>query len=94
MNQIDPRLQRLFEASARAPRPQPEAIPFGFDTRVLAHWKSELEENGLAPLFRRACLISSAVMLVTLLVSYSNSTSSSSGAEVTLADSAVELSLP
>lgn len=92
MNNLDSRLQRLFRAAARADAaPLPDSPPFGFETRVLAHW-SACKENSVL-LFHRALLISSAVMAVAVAMSYSSWTASAT-TEVTLADSAIQTSLP
>ena len=90
MNQLDPRLLRLFQAASRAPRPAPASPPYGFETRVLAHVLSLPQE---LPIFGRAFLICSAVMMLTLVLSYEN-WSSSTTPEATVADSAIEMSLP
>lgn len=93
MSELDPRLQRLFRAAARAPHAAPDAAPpFGFETRVLAHWAT-CKDLSTAPFFRRAFLVCSAVMLLTVALSYSTWTASAS-TETTLADSAIEMSLP
>ena len=90
MNQLDPRLARLFQAAARAPRPPLDTPPFGFETRVLAHFPSTPRE---LPIFGRAFLVCSAVMMLTVVLSYQTWTSNSTP-EATVADSAIELSLP
>jgi len=92
MNELDPRLQRLFRAAARAvAAPVPDTPPFGFETRVLAHWAAC--KDTAAQVFRRAFLICSGVMALAIALSYSSWTASAT-TEVTLADSAIETSLP
>lgn len=50
----------------------PAEMPFGFDTRVLAAWRSAAEETGLdrdlLPLLRRLVVAASAVLLFSLAV--------------------------
>ncbi len=57
----EPDLQRLFRAAAEAPDHDPAEMPFGFDTRVLAHWRAQRSGDGaeqwdLARLVRRIAL--------------------------------------
>ena len=92
MSELDPRLQRLFHAAARAPRPELDLPPFGFETRVLAHWAA-CKDLSTAPFFRRAFLVCSAVMLLAVVFSYSTWTTLAT-TETTLADSAIQMSLP
>ena len=94
MSSLDPRLSRLFRAASREPRPLPDSVPFGFETRVLAHWRSAAQDLSMAPFFRRAFLVCSAVMLLAAAFSYSTWTSAASNTELCLADSAIEISLP
>lgn len=46
MSELDPELQRLLRAASAAEDRVPAEIPFGFDTRVLATWRSLRSENG------------------------------------------------
>ena len=94
MKQIDSRLMRLFQAAARAQRPVPQTPPYGFETRVLAHWRTAVPEMSMAPVFRRAFLVCSALMLLAAAFEYSAGSSGTSSTELAVADSAIELSLP
>jgi len=60
-------LDRLFRSAARANEPAPTEVPFGFDTRVLAGWRSGGVANdfaGLSRFLRGAGVIACAVFLV------------------------------
>jgi hypothetical protein len=57
-------LERLLRSAAEADRDQPNEMPFGFDTRVLAGWRSGLNRDfvDVGRLLRRAVLLSLAVI--------------------------------
>jgi hypothetical protein len=66
MNPTD--ADRLLRSAANAPEPVPTEAPFGFDTRVVASWRSgEGSANDLADLprfLRRAGVIACAVLVL------------------------------
>ena len=57
-------VNRLLRAAAEATRDQPNEMSFGFDTRVLAHWRAD-ENRDLVDagrLLRRVVVLSLAVI--------------------------------
>src|SRR5437016_2213307 len=74
----------------------PVAMPFGFDTRVVALWRaSALRPNGLTPLLRRIALLSAAVIVVSTIAtvreaSQSRKIGESLTNEFAIADSAIQ----
>lgn len=68
MSELDPELQRLLRAASAADIDAPAEMPFGFDTRVLATWRSLRSEKGadlwaFARTFRR---VATGAMVVTV----------------------------
>src|SRR6476469_7928502 len=66
-------LDRLFRSAAQANEPAPAELPFGFDTRVLAAWRSGGVANDFAELsrfLRRAGVIACAVFVVAGAAAY------------------------
>jgi hypothetical protein len=63
--QGDGKLERLLRAAAGAPDEAP-AMPFGFDTRVLAHWRlgADRECTAILRLLRRATLVSLGIIVL------------------------------
>jgi hypothetical protein len=63
-NQLD----RLLRSAAQAGEDAPPAMPFGFDTRVVARWRAmSPRPNGVAGLLRRVFLASCAMILISSL---------------------------
>ena len=97
MNPDEPRLQRLLEAAAQAPRPIGVLPPFGFETRVLAGVRSQMaERNGdtsLLVFLHRALLCSCAIMGLSVMFYY-RTLSAPASTEADLAYSAIEQTLP
>jgi len=68
MNDLDPRIDRLLRSAAEARDDVPSAMPFGFDTRVVALWRASAKQpNGVMPLLRRIALLSAAVIVVSTI---------------------------
>jgi hypothetical protein len=66
MKASDP-LAKLLKAAARAERmaaPEPAALPFGLETRVLAALRNATEPFPFLPLFRRALAFAAAIALL------------------------------
>jgi hypothetical protein len=64
MNEGDQKIDRLLR-SAAGPEDVPPAMPFGFDTRVVALWRANgTKANGLMPLLRRVALLSAAIIII------------------------------
>jgi len=57
-------LQRLLRAAAETVSDQADEMPFGFETRVLAHWRAGLASDfvDVGRLLRRVVLLSLAVI--------------------------------
>ena len=64
MKNSDLQLDRLLRAAAEATSDQPNEMPFGFDTRVLAHWRAGLNRDfvDVGRLLRRVVVLSLAVL--------------------------------
>ncbi|HXA08372.1 MAG TPA: hypothetical protein VNW28_00225 [Chthoniobacterales bacterium] len=64
MKSSDRQLERLLHAAAEATSEAPNEMPFGFDTRVLAHWRAGLNRDfvDVGHLLRRVVLLSLAVI--------------------------------
>ncbi len=61
MSKLDSELQRLLRAASAADGHAPTEMPFGFDTRVLATWRSLRSEKGadlwaFGRIFRRVAM--------------------------------------
>ncbi len=64
----DQEIDRLFRSAAQAGGEAPAEMPFGFDTRVVALWRSLARKpNGIASLLRRVALLSTAVIAISTL---------------------------
>lgn len=59
-------LERLLRAAAEATDDQPNEMPFGLDTRVLARWRASLNRDfvDVGRLLRRVVLLSLAVIAI------------------------------
>jgi len=65
MKKGDQKIDRLLRSAAETPEDLPTAMPFGFDTRVVALWRAiSIKANGLTPLLRRVALLSAAVIVI------------------------------
>lgn len=67
-------LDRLLKGAAQGPSTIPTEPPFGFETRVLAHWKSRSQGDDMAfllPILRRSLLAASMILLLSVVVAYS-----------------------
>jgi hypothetical protein len=60
-------VDRLLRSAAQASE-APVEMPFGFDTRVVARWRSMGEKpNGIASLLRRVAVFSAVVIAISTL---------------------------
>ena len=58
-------IDRLLRSAAQRGEEHPAAMPFGFDTRVVALWRAALPPgNGVMQLLRRVAVLSTAVIVV------------------------------
>ena len=61
-------IDRLLRSAAQRDEEQPAAMPFGFDTRVVALWRAALPtSNGLMQLLRSVAVLSAAVITISTL---------------------------
>ena len=68
MKSVDPKIDRLLRSAAQAHEDVPSAMPFGFDTRIVALWRSSMKKpNGLTPLLRHIALLSAVVIVVSTI---------------------------
>jgi hypothetical protein len=97
MNSLDRQLESLLQSAARAPRPSPAEPSFALEARVLGYWRRLPTGAGdvaqiLVPLLRRAALCACLLMLLSLAFGY-GALRTGENDEVTLANSAVDLTL-
>ena len=96
MNDLDPRIDRLLRSAAEAREDVPAAMPFGFDTRVVALWRASAKKpNGVTPLLRRIALLSAAVIIASAIAAVreagqSRKIGESFTNEFAIADSAIQ----
>ena len=92
----DHEIDRLLRSAAQAPEEVPVAMPFGFDTRVVALWRASAQRpNGLTPLLRRIALLSAAVIVISTIAAVreagqSRKIGESLTNEFAIADSAIQ----
>ena len=88
-------IDRLLRSAAQAGE-EPAAMPFGFDTRVVALWRAALPTgNGVMQLLRRVAVLSAAVIVISTIaaVREANQSREISGSltnEFAIADSAIQ----
>ena len=62
------KIDRLLRSAAQTVEEDPAAMPFGFDTRVVALWRAALPAgNGVVQLLRRVAVLSAAVIVVSTI---------------------------
>jgi Zn-dependent membrane protease YugP len=96
MKDSDLQLDRLLRAAAAGGRPLPNEMPFGFATRVVAHWRANWNRDlvDIGRLLRRVVLLSLGVILFASAGVYHDlalpvAADDSSGDEYAIADSAI-----
>ena len=96
MNDLDPKIERLLRSAVQAREEASAAMPFGFDTRVVALWRASAKKpNGVTPLLRRIALLSVAVIVVSTIAAVreagqSREIDESLTNEFAIADSAIQ----
>jgi len=96
MKSVDPKIDRLLRSAAQAHEDVPAAMPFGFDTRIVALWRSSMKKpNGLTPLLRHIALLSAVVIVVSTIAAareagQSRKLGESFANEYAIADSAIQ----
>jgi hypothetical protein len=62
------KIDRLLRSAALTGEEDPAAMPFGFDTRVVAFWRATFPTgNGVMQLLRRVAALSAAVIVVSTI---------------------------
>ena len=62
------KIDRLLRSAAQVSEQGPAAMPFGFDTRVVALWRATLPMgDGVMQLLRRVAVLSAAVIVVSTI---------------------------
>ena len=89
-------LDRLLLSAAQADPEVPAAMPFGFDTRVVALWRAGMPKaNGVMQLLRRVAVLSLAVIVISTVAAIREANQSreireSFANEFAIADSAIQ----
>ena len=89
-------IDRLLRSAAQSDDETPGAMPFGFDTRVVAFWRAGTPKaNGVMQLLRRVAVLSIAVIVISTIAeireaSQSREIRESLANEFAIADSAIQ----
>jgi len=89
-------IDRLLQSAAQADEEIPVAMPFGFDTRVVALWRAGMPKaNGVMQLLRRVAVLSMAVIVISTIAAIREANQSreireSFANEFAIADSAIQ----
>jgi hypothetical protein len=89
-------IDRLLQSAAQADSDAPSAMPFGFDTRVVARWRAgSPKANGVMQLLRRVAVLSIAVIVISTIAAIREANQSreireSFTNEFAIADSAIQ----
>ena len=89
-------IDRLLQSAAQADEEIPAAMPFGFDTRVVAVWRAGMPKaNGVMQLLRRVAVLSLAVIVISTIAAIREANQSreireSFTNEFAIADSAIQ----
>ena len=89
-------IDRLLQSAAQADEEVTTAMPFGFDTRVVALWRAGMPKaNGVMQLLRRVAVLSMAVIVISTIAAIREANQSreireSFANEFAIADSAIQ----
>ena len=89
-------IDRLLRSAAKIGEEHPAAMPFGFDTRVVALWRATLPMgDGVMQLLRRVAVLSAAVIVVSTVAAIREASQNreireSLANEFAIADSAIQ----
>ena len=89
-------IDRLLQSAAKIGEGHSAAMPFGFDTRVVALWRATLPPGeGVMQLLRRVAVLSAAVIVVSTVAAIREASQSreireSLANEFAIADSAIQ----
>jgi hypothetical protein len=90
------KIDRLLRSAAKMGEEHSAAMPFGFDTRVVALWRAALPTgNGVMQLLRRVAVLSAAVIVLSTIAAVREANQSreireSLTNEFAIADSAIQ----
>jgi hypothetical protein len=90
------KIDRLLRSAVKMGEEHPTAMPFGFDTRVVALWRAAFPtSDGVMRLLRRVALLSAAVIVVSTIAAVREANQSreirlSLTNEFAIADSAIQ----
>jgi hypothetical protein len=90
------KIDRLLRSAAQAGDQEEAAMPFGFETRVIALWRAALPTaNGAVSLVRRVAVLSLAVIVISTIAavreaSQSREIGESFANEFAIADTAIQ----
>jgi len=89
-------IDRLLRSAAQAGEEAPAAMPFGFDTRVVALWRAGTPKaNGVVQLLRRVAVLSICIIVISTVAAVREANQSreireSFTNEFAIADSAIQ----
>ena len=89
-------IDRLLRSAAQADEEVPAAMPFGFDTRVVALWRAGAPKaNGVMQLLRHVAMVSIAIIVISTIAAIREANQSreireSFANEFAIADSAIQ----
>jgi acid phosphatase family membrane protein YuiD len=89
-------IDRLLRSAAQTANERPAAMPFGFDTRVVALWRAAgAKANGVVQLLRSVALLSAVVIVISTIAvvreaNQSREIRASLTNEFAIADSAIQ----
>jgi len=89
-------IDRLLRSAAQADKEVPAAMPFGFDTRVVALWRAGVPKaNGVMQLLRHMAMVSIAIIVISTIAAIREANQSreireSFANEFAIADSAIQ----
>jgi len=92
----DHKIDRLLRSAAQVREEVPAAMPFGFDTRVVALWRAGAPRaNGVMALLRRVAVLSAVVIVVSTVAAVREANQSreigeSLNNDYAIADSAIQ----
>jgi hypothetical protein len=92
----DEQIDRLLRSAAQAGGEAPAAMPFGFDTRVVALWRAGTPKaNGVVQLLRRVAVLSICIIVISTVAAVREANQSreireSFANEFAIADSAIQ----
>jgi hypothetical protein len=87
--------KRLVAMARQAPAVPPAEMPFGFDTRVIAGWRAQVDDGESSlwvPLLRGALVCSVLIVALTVAMNY-QTLKEREPTSLAIADSAIQLTM-